>query len=46
MGPSNKYLSYAIENNTIGYNTLRRKDVNDAREIFGPLELILKTKTV
>ena len=46
MGPSDKDLSYAIENNTIGYNTLRRKDVSNAKEIFGPSELILKAKTV
>ena len=36
MSPSDKDLLYAIENNTIGYNTLRRKDVSNAKEIFGP----------
>ena len=46
MGPSDKDLSYAIENNTIGYNTLRRKDVSNAKDIFGPSESILKAKTV
>ena len=46
MGPSDRELSYAIENNTIGYNTLRRKDVSNAKEIFGPSESVLKAKTV
>ena len=46
MGQSDKDLAYAIKNNTIGYNTLRRKDDNNANEIFGPSELILKAKTV
>ena len=46
MGPSDRDLSYAIENNTIGYNTLRRKDVSNAKETFGPSESVLKAKTV
>ena len=46
MGLSDKDLAYTIKNNTIGYNTLRRKDVNNAKEIFGPSESIFKAKTV
>ena len=46
MGPSDKDLLYEVENNTIGYNILRRKDVNNAKEIFWPSELILEEKTV
>ena len=46
MGPSDEDFSYAIENNTIGCNTLRRKNSNNAKEIFGPSESILKAKIV
>ena len=46
MGPSDKDLSYTIENNTIGYNTPRRKDVRNAKDIFGPSGSILKAKTI
>ena len=46
MGPSDKDLAYAIENNIIGHNTLRRKDVTNAKEIFGQSKSILKAKTV
>ena len=46
MGPSNKNLSYVIENNTIGYNTLRRKDVWITKGIFWLSESVLKAKIV
>ena len=46
MGLRNKDLAHAIKNNTIRYNALRRKDVNNAKEIFGPSESIIKAKTV
>ena len=46
MGPSDKDLAYVIEINTIGYNTLRRKDVSNAKEMFGPSESIFKAKIV
>lgn len=45
-GPRDKDLLYAIENNTIGHNTLRRKYLSNTKEIFGPSESILKAKTV
>ena len=46
MGPSDKKLLYAVENNIIGYNTLRRKHINNTKDIFRPSESILKAKTI
>lgn len=45
MGPNNKGISYTIENNTIGYNMLQWKDIDNAKEIFGLSESILEEKT-
>ena len=43
--PSDQDLKHAIDNNIIGHNNLKAKDVNIAKKLWGTSEPLLKGKT-